>query len=437
MFYEKSFDEIINDILSTFASFPDKRTGSNIQYTMQEVGLAAFCVFFMQSPSFLSAQRAMQNNKGRSNLETLFQVENIPTDNHIRSLLDPIEPQAVFPVYDAIYEKLSKQGILKSFRDVNDTQLIVLDGTFYHSSGKIHCDNCSTKKHKNGTTTYHHSAITPVIVAPNRNHAIALRPEFITPQDGSEKQDCEINAAKRWLGANGEFYCTGNDTLLGDDLYSRQPFCRTTLLNNYHFIFVCKPTSHTHLYEWIEQLDVGTDLHTKTKRIRIDGKGEIHTLRYANDVPLIEGENALRVNWIEHVVRVKGRQTYKNSFVTDHEISEKNALDIANAGRTRWKIENENNNTLKTKGYHLEHNFGHGKKHLSSLLASMNILAFLLHTLLDMNDRAYQLIREDLGTRQTFFEHVRALTHYQYFASWDSLMDFMMRGLEIGPYDPG
>ena len=48
-------------------------------------------------------------------------------------------------------------------------------------------------------------------------------------------------------------------------------------------------------------------------------------------------------------------------------------------GRARWKIENENNNTLKTKGYHLEHNFGHGKKHLSSLLVAMNMLALLTH----------------------------------------------------------
>ena len=50
-------------------------------------------------------------------------------------------------------------------------------------------------------------------------------------------------------------------------------------------------------------------------------------------------------------------------------------------GRARWKIENENNNTLKTAGYHLEHNFGHGKQYLASLLATMNILAFLFHTM--------------------------------------------------------
>ena len=431
------FNQIIDELRSTFALFPDRRTGSNTQYSMQDAGLAAFSVFFMQSPSFLSAQRAMQENKGRSNAGTLFKIDRIPTDNHVRNLLDPVEPKALFPVYDRIYTVLRSQGVLNGFRSAGGTQLIALDGTWYHSSGNIHCKNCLTRRHKDGSITYHHSAITPVIVAPGRKQAIALRPEFIVPQDGAEKQDCEISAAKRWLEGSGAFYNTGNDTLLGDDLYSHQPFCRMALLHNYHFIFVCKPDSHKYLYSWVDGLELGVDLHTQTRRVKNKGKGETHTFRYANRVPLAEGQDALFVNWIEWTVQVGGKETYRNTFVTDHEITEANAFGIAEAGRARWKIENENNNTLKTKGYHLEHNFGHGKQHLSSLLASMNILAFLMHTLLDFTDNACQLVRNRLVKRKTFFEHVRALTCYHCFEGWGELMDFMMRGLEIGPYDTG
>jgi hypothetical protein len=107
---------------------------------------------------------------------------------------------------------------------------------------------------------------------------------------------------------------------------------------------------------------------------------------------------------------------------------------LAASGRARWKIENENNNTLKTKGYHLEHNFGHGQQHLASLLAAMNILAFLFHTVLSFTDQHYRLIRATLPTRKTFFEDLRALTRYLYFPSWEGLLRFMMRGLEIGSY---
>jgi hypothetical protein len=120
--------------------------------------------------------------------------------------------------------------------------------------------------------------------------------------------------------------------------------------------------------------------------------------------------------------------------VTDWKIDDDNVAGVVATGRCRWKIENENNNTLKTKGYHLEHNFGHGKKHLSSLLAAMNMLALLTHTFLAYCDDAYRLIRVTLPTRKTFFDDVRALLRYLCFPSWEALMDFMMRGLEIGPY---
>lgn len=433
----KAFDKIIYKLYATLATIPDKRTGENVQFPMQDIGLTAFSVFFMQSPSFLYAQESLQKKTGKNNLKTLFRVERIPSDNQVRALLDPVSPEAFHPVFDCVYESFKKQGVLDPLKGIGHTQYIAMDGTQLHSSNKINCDGCSTKEHKNGTISYHHNAITPVIVSPQRKLAIPLRIEFLSPQDGHDKQDSEIAAAKRWLDANGEFYNTGSTTLLGDDLYSHQPFCRKVLLNNYHFIFVCKPTSHTHLYEWIDLLAQGDGIRSQTKRMRTtEGKWETHKLRYANDVPLKEGENSLRVNWIEHIIEQGGKPVYKNTFVTDHEITEDTAMGIAEGGRCRWKIENENNNTLKTKGYHLEHNFGHGKENLCSVLATLNILAFLMHTFLDFNDRAYRRIRLELRSRKKFFEHVRVLTSYHAYSDWEDLMRFMMRGLEIA-YDSG
>jgi len=131
------------------------------------------------------------------------------------------------------------------------------------------------------------------------------------------------------------------------------------------------------------------------------------------------------------VTRPDGVVVYKNAFATNHTITDQTVEEIVLAGRTRWKVENENNNTLKTKGYNLEHNFGHGKHHLSSLLATFNILSLLFHTLLELLDKKYQLIREHLPTRKTFFDDLRALTRYLYFDSWEDLLTFMIQGLEL------
>ena len=101
------------------------------------------------------------------------------------------------------------------------------------------------------------------------------------------------------------------------------------------------------------------------------------------------------------------------------------------ARRARWKSENESHNVLKTKGYHLEHNFGHGQQHLASFLLTLNLLAFLLHTVLFLVSPHYRLLRKELATRQTFFQDIRVLTRYHLFNSWDALLDFMVTQLEL------
>lgn len=432
------FDHLIECLRSVAAGLPDRRTGDNCQYSMADIALAAFSVFFTQCPSFLSYQSAMQQARGRNNAQSLFQVQDIPCDNHIRQSLDPVEPHHFFGLFDELHRAFQQTGVLEAMRAVGNTRLIALDGTWYFSSQSknIHCPNCSRIEHANGQTTHYHSALTPVIVSPGHRQVVPLRPEFITPQDGHDKQDCEINAAKRWLDAHAGRYTTGNDTLLGDDLYAHQPFCRQVLMRGFHFLFTCKPASHATLHQWVEALKPGEDLHTLN--LRVKGKSnrrEHHHYRWANGVPLTDSDDALKVNWCElTVTNDAGKVTYHNAFITDWEITEGNVAGLVAAGRARWKIENENNNVLKTKGYHLEHNFGHGKQHLASLLATMNLLAFGLHTLLELADESYRLIRATVGARRTFFEHIRTLTRYLHFESWERLMDFMMRGLEIGPY---
>lgn len=430
----KTWDEHLRHLRQVVGGFPDRRTGDNTTYSMEDIGLGAFSVFFTQSSSFLAHQKTMQKAKGQSNAQSLFHLEKIPSDNHIRQTLDTVPPEELFPCYDAVLESLRQANLLESWRAIHDTILIALDGTWYCSSKNIHCDNCSCQEHKNGDKTYFHSAITPVLVAPGHKHAIPLRPEFITPQDGHDKQDCESVAGKRWLQKNAAQYAPLKATLLGDDLYSRQPFCRNTLLHGFHFIFVCKPDSHTTLYNWVNLLQ-RLDLGVVSTRVKVGAHFHTYEYRYANGVPLAEGQDALNVNWCEVTVSDhNGQVVYRNGFVTDLKITDQNVAAIVAAGRARWKIENENNNTLKTKGYHLEHNFGHGKQHLSSLLAAMNILAFLCHTFLSFTDERYRIIRADLPTRKTFFDDLRALTRYILFPSWDALMEFMLRGLEIGPY---
>ena len=185
-----SFAVLLQFIEDSIAGFPDVRTGENTVYEVRDAVLSAFSGFFVQCPSFLAHHRAMHTRKGKNIAQSIFGVHKIPSDTHIRNLLDPIRPQLLFTVFDAIFEFLVAEGVIADLLTYDNLLLIALDGTWFFSSEQIKCKSCQTKNHRNGSTTYYHSAITPVVVKPEVNRVVSLPPEYITVDDGSSKQDC-------------------------------------------------------------------------------------------------------------------------------------------------------------------------------------------------------------------------------------------------------
>jgi len=258
------------------------------------------------------------------------------------------------------------------------------------------------------------------LVAPGHGKVIPLEPEFITPQDGAEKQDCENAAAKRWLSAHGKQYARLNPIYLGDDLFSRQPLCEAVRAVNGHFIFVCKPSSHPLIQEYI----AGIELSTHQETIKRGKSKIVHRYRWIDDLPLCGAKNAVNVSWFEiEIVNPNGEVTYHNSFITDLPIGPNNVAELAACGRARWKIENESFNVLKTKGYNIEHNFGHGEQHLASVLVTLNRLAFAFHTVCDIADELWRSAREKYGSRRQFFNDLASITTFLIFDSWQDFLE--------------
>lgn len=428
-------DTLIEHLDETFRGLPDHRRGSNTTYEIRDAALAAFSVFMMQSPSFLAHQRDLERRKGFNNVTSLFGAEQIPSDQQIRNLLDPVAPVHLRDPFWWIWEQVRTTPAAATFRGVNESVLCVFDGTYYFSSQKIHCARCSQRQLANGETLYYHSMVTPVLVSPAHNQVLCLDPEFIMPQDGEEKQDCERAAAKRWVERNGERLAAESATILGDDLYANQPFCQLLLEQGLNFILVCKPDSHPTLYQEIELLSKLGALEEVTERHWNGQFTEVRRYRFLNQLPLTAQAAPLLVNWCEVTIThaQTGAQLYYNSFITNFAITADNVAEITAAGRTRWKVENENNNVLKNYGYHLEHNYGHGQQYLSAILVMLNLLAFLVHTVLDLTHPLYQQLRQEVGTRQTFFGDLRTLLRYLPFSSWSHLFAFMRQGLELDP----
>jgi len=425
--HQKSiFEKLILIIKKNIAIYPDTRDPSNnTKYTMEEIILSAFALFFFQSSSWLEFQTKMEKKRALNNARSLFGIENIPTSNHISAIIDELDPNLLSSIFDDICSLLIEENIIETFEFLGvKTLLIAIDGTHYYSSKKIYCERCLTKKHGE-VITYSHSALVASIVSPESNKIIPLMPEFIENEDGTEKQDCESNASKRWLKKFHKLFEDYKIVILGDDLFSREPFITATMEQNHNFILVAKDTSHPIMYKYIEENEPTEIIIQEFEK----HQEYTYKYRYLNGVPLKNDSELSGINWCEISIYKNGKRVYYNCFVTDIKITDNNVAEITKAGRARWKIENENNNILKTKGYHLEHNFGHGKMYLSQFLFTFNILSYLVHTTLLISDTNYKILYEMANSREVFFQDIKSITKFLYFPSWEIMLEFMIKAL--------
>ena len=410
--------QLIGALGEVCAGLPDQRKGPRRDgdYTMADIGLSAFSIFFMGSPSFLAHQRALQEGLGRSNCETLFAMSAIPSDNYIRLMLDGA-PTAAF---DGLFmQAIEAAGPLTPFQCLDGRVPIALDWTEHFCSRKIKCAQCSTRRRADGGTEYFHAFLGASMVAPGHKQVLPLPPEFIAPQDGAEKQDCERNAAKRWLARHGAGLAHLQPVYLGDDLFACQPIVAAIHDAGGNFILTCKSTSHQTVAEYLH----GAELQEHRQAVCKRGKRTTTIYRWLNAVPLRGTDDAILVNWFSiEILNAKGKRTYYNSFVTDLAVTPDSVAELAACGRARWKIENETFNVLKTNGYNLEHNFGHGKKTLASVLVTLNLLAFAFHTAAYLGVLAWRTAVIARGPTYRFFEHLRTITVYVVFEDWSHLL---------------
>ena len=443
-----TLDSLLLSFRETASTLPDPRTGSNTQYSVADAAACAFAPFFFQDPSFLAFQRRMEKSRARSNCRSLFGVHKIPCDNTIRSLLDGASPHAFDPLFPLCLETLDRHAALDDFRRLDNRLLVALDGIEFHKSYKIKCDCCSTRHVGQAQTPqYFHSMVCPAVVADGHNRVLPLMPAFIQPRHDpaasdtdlsgqARKQDCERNAAKRWISRYLNNLGTYLPILLGDDLYCCHPLCQLVLQHGADFIFVCKPASHKCLHDFLHE-----SLYHSSGWLPVrNAKRQLtfHRYRWQSGVPVRDGADAVTGTWIEFTIRRRTpdgqgwKQTYFNTCFTSLEVTPDNVAEIARAGRARWKIENEVFNCLSNQGYHLKHNFGHGSDGLANLLVVLNLLAFAFHSVLDSLRGLWRRARTELVTRRDFFRDLKTLTKYHFFPHWTALLETLLDEREVG-----
>jgi hypothetical protein len=417
------FAGLLKTISGNITQIDDNRQQAKIDYSLHDCVMSAFAMMYLQDPSILAFQTRIQDRIQKNNLNTIFGVRHIPKDNQLRNILDGLPVESLTPIFADFLADLKRGKHLTQYQLLGGKYLIPIDGSEYFSSEKIHCAHCLHKKPKKGTIRYYHQILQAAIVHPDRRHVLPLAPEPIQNTDGTNKQDCELNAAKRLIAKIRTTHPKLPIIIGGDGLYSKQPFIDELKTANMSYILVAKPSDHKILFEWVQDMIA---LKAGNQMVFTDKKGRRHQYRWVNDIPLNGSKDADQVNFFDYRIITKEKTTYRNSWVTDIAIDENNIATLVKAGRARWKIENETFNTLKNQGYHLEHNFGHGRQNLSMIFFMINLLAFYVHQILDLTDLLYQKVRYTKFTsRKEFWNQLRCTIRILIFPHWQSLMQFI------------
>ncbi|HME33354.1 MAG TPA: transposase [Terriglobales bacterium] len=388
-----------------FDKIADHR-GRECPISLTDALMSAFSMFALKDPSLL----AFEERRNDENMGNLFGIARVPSDTHMREILDPVEPQAIRPLFNAVFRQLQRGKALEPFVFHHGCYLLSLDGTGYFSSSSIHCDSCLEKVHRQTQeTTYQHQMLAAVMIHPDHREVIPFAPEPIVKQDGTRKNDCERNAAKRLLRQIRREHPHLKLIVVEDGLASNAPHIRELQSLNMHFILGAKPGDHDFLWD---QVLAAWEADRVTTISWTEGN-VYRELSFINDVPLNESNQDLRVNWLHCYEIGPDGEERTWTWVTDLKISRQNARCLVKGGRCRWKIENETFNTLKNQGYHFEHNYGHGKKNLSVVFAMLMMLAFLVDQVQQLCCPLFKAVRKKLTSKRALWDNLRS--HFRHF----------------------
>src|SRR3989449_3490323 len=415
-------DALFRLLREHFATIADDRV-DEVEIPLSDALMSAFAIFSLKAPSLL----AFDKQRAEGNLKTIYGITHTPCDTRMRERLDPVSPESLRPSFTLVFRQLQRGKALEPMAFLDGHYLLALDGTGYFSSQTIHCASCLHKVHRNGSITYYHQMLGAAIIHPDRREVIPLMPEPIVTHDGTGKNDCERNAAKRFIAKLRHDHPHLKVIVTEDSLSSNAPHIETLHDHGLHYILGVKEGDHAHLFTQVQAAEHAGRVTYYERHDR--AAGVVHRFRFVNDVPLNASNADVRVNFIEYW-EIGADKVQHFSWVTDLRVSPRNVYHLMRGGRARWKIENETFNTLKNQGYNFEHNYGHGQQNLSVVFAMVMMLAFLVDQTQQLCCALFRAVWTKLGSKRLLWERMQALFYDYALQSMRQLFETLFYGLK-------
>lgn len=414
-------NNLISLVRSGFSHITDHRK-SNRTYKLVDHLMVGFAMFSLKDRSLLAFRNAFPMRE--ENLKRVYGIEHVAGDTALRQALDGIEPSVMQDQFTPLITHLRDQGVLEQREVLGGFQAVLLDGTQHYCSSKTSCEHCLKRKTR-GDDKFYHQLLAAVLAHPNQKTVFPANVEPIVQQDGNVKNDCEQNAAKRLIPKIAKALSEEKILLIADALYASGPFIKQAQAHAMNFLIGYKDTSG---YVTIQAQRLFAQ--QKGQSLDWEQNGRLSQVKWLNQLIHSGAHQQLLVNYLEYQeTNLKtGEIVYRNGWITDLDITPDNVKEMVDVGRCRWKVENETFNTLKNQGYHLEHNYGHGKKYLASILAILTFLAFAVDQIAQHLDQTFQNAWKRCKTKRLLWERIRQVFDLLPVASMEAIYRFVAKG---------
>ena len=417
-------DKIIQQVRGGFAKVKDRRR-NNLTYDLPNLLSLAFAMFHLKDDSLSSFKDHFSVRA--ENLKRVYGVNVLPGDTAIREGIDQVNPKDLQVLFKPRIDFLKAQGVLDQRHVLGGYTIVSVDGTQHYCSGKKGCPQCMVKNHRNGKITYYHQLLGAVAVHPNESTVFPVACEAIVKQDGSTKNDCELNASKRIIPQIRA--ALGDEKIIAvfDALYINGPHIKALIEEKMSYVIGLKGQTYVDIQ--VKNLRTQEQLQSLTWQT----KDKTCTTHFKNGLILNGQHQEILTNYFEYIEidKKSGGQTFYSTWVTDLKIDQENVKDLIAVARARWKIENETFNTLKNQGYHLEHNYGHGKKHLATNFAILTFLAFLVDQIAQHLDKDFQAAKKVCKTFKSLWDKIKSVFYLLPTMSMNAIYRFIIKRRQI------
>lgn len=413
-----SLPGLLQRVRSQFVKIKEN-VSSRSNISLADCLMSGLAIFGLKIPSLLQFDEQSADKITAHNLKALYGVSNTPCDTYLRERLDRVDFQLLRKSFNRVFAALQRQKVLERFEYYDKHYLISLDGTGCFSSHKIHCESCCVKNHKDGSKTYYHQMLGAVLVHPDEKTVLPFAPEPILKQDGTKKNDCERNAAKRLLESLRREHPHLKMIIVEDALYANAPHIHLIKKLNMRYIIGVKPDDHAYLFEFINAVKM-------QRKEEKDRDGTIRRYRWFNGAPLNDSNADCTVNFLDYEEISPRGKIQHFTWVTDIPLLPTTVKTVMKGGRARWKIENETFNTLKNQGYHFEHNYGHGYKYLSTVMAMLMFLAFLIDQAQETCCEFFQNALKKMKRKKRLWQRLQGLFTEYFVLSWEALFEAIL-----------